>query len=166
MLLIDEIDRADDGFEAFLLEVLSDWQVSIPELGTIRAVHPPLVLLTSNRTRELGDALRRRCLYLHVDHPSFDKEVRIIRARCPEASGQLGAEVARFLAALRARRLIKPPGVAETLDFARALLILQQQSLQLEAVAQTMGCLLKDGRDLASVTRADLTALVSQAQQV
>jgi MoxR-like ATPase len=161
VLLIDEVDRADDGFEAFLLEVLSDWQVTIPELGTIRATHPPLVLLTSNRTRELGDALRRRCLYLYMDHPTFDKEVRIIRARCPEASGQLGQQVARFLAALRARRLIKPPGVAETLDFTRALVILGQQALQLEVVAQALGCLLKDGRDLDTVTRAELSTLLA-----
>jgi MoxR-like ATPase len=165
VLLVDEIDRADDGFEAFLLEVLSDWQVSIPELGTIRAAHPPFVLLTSNRTRELGDALRRRCLYLYIDHPSFDKEVRIIRTRCPEVSGQLSDQVGRFLAALRARRLVKPPGVAETLDFTRALLILRRQSLELEAVAHTLGCLLKDNRDLATVTGDDLHALVSRAQQ-
>jgi MoxR-like ATPase len=164
VLLIDEVDRADDGFEAFLLELLSDWQVSIPELGTLRAAHPPLVLLTSNRTRDLGDALRRRCLYLYIDHPGLDKEVRIIRARCPEASDRLGQEVGRFLAALRTRRLVKPPGVAETLDFARALVLLQQQSLQLEVVAGTLGCLLKDGRDLESVTDADLGALVAQAQ--
>jgi MoxR-like ATPase len=165
VLLIDEVDRADDGFEAFLLELLSDWQVTIPELGTLRAAHPPLVLLTSNRTRDLGDALRRRCLYLYIDHPGLDKEVRIIRARCPEASGRLGQEVGRFLAALRTRRLVKPPGVAETLDFARALVLLQQQSLQLEVVAGTLGCLLKDGRDLESVSGADLGALVAQAQE-
>ncbi len=165
VLLIDEVDRADDGFEAFLLEILSDWQVTIPELGTIRATHPPCVLLTSNRTRDLGDALRRRCLYLHVDHPGFDKEVRIIRSRCPDASGRLGAEVAGFVAALRARRLIKPPGVAETLDFVRAQLLLQSPSLQPEPTSQTLGCLLKDSRDLASLTSADLAALIEQARQ-
>jgi MoxR-like ATPase len=165
VLLIDEVDRADDAFEAFLLEVLSDWQVTIPELGTIRAAHPPLVLLTSNRTRELGDALRRRCLYLYIDHPSFGKEVQIIRRRIPEAPARLGQEIAAFLAGLRARRLIKPPGVAETLDFARALLLLRQPGLQPEVVAETLGCLLKDGRDLESLSREDLASLVAQAQQ-
>ncbi len=165
VLLIDEVDRADDAFEAFLLEVLSDWQVTIPELGTIRAAHPPLVLLTSNRTRELGDALRRRCLYLYIDHPSFEKEVQIIRRRCPEASPRLGREIAAFLASLRARRLIKPPGVAETLDFTRALLLLRQPALQPQVVAETLGCLLKDGRDLESVSSQELATLVAQAQQ-
>ena len=125
VLLIDEIDRADDGFEAFLLELLSDFQVTIPELGTIRAEHPPFVVLTSNRTRELGDALRRRCLYLYIEHPSLEKEVRIIRTRCPEARARLAPEVGRFLPALRARRLVKSPGVAETLDWTQALLTLQ-----------------------------------------
>jgi MoxR-like ATPase len=166
VLLIDEVDRADDEFEAFLLEVLSDWQVTIPELGPIRAVHPPTVLLTSNRTRELGDALRRRCLYLYIDHPSFEKEVRIIRSRCPDTPERLSQEIAGFVAALRARPLIKPPGVAETLDFTRALLILRRETLEPEVVAQTLLCLLKDGRDLETVTGADLTALVAQAQKV
>jgi MoxR-like ATPase len=165
VLLIDEVDRADDGFEAFLLELLSDWQVSIPELGTIRATHPPFVLLTSNRTRDLSDALRRRCLYLYIDHPALDKEVRIIRSRCPDASPRLGTEVAHFVAALRARDLIKPPGVAETLDFVRAQILLQQPTLQPDAAAQTLGCLLKDGRDLDALTPADLTTLVTRSQQ-
>jgi MoxR-like ATPase len=166
VLLIDEVDRADDGFEAFLLEVLSDFQVTIPELGTIRAAHPPHVVLTSNRTRELGDALRRRCLYLYIEHPSFEKEVRIIRTRCPEAPDRLSHEVGRFLAALRARRLVKPPGVAETLDWTRALLTLRQGSLELDVVAQTLGCLLKDRHDLETVTRAELTSLLAHARQV
>jgi len=165
VLLIDEVDRADDGFEAFLLEVLSDFQVTIPELGTIRAAHPPHVVLTSNRTRELGDALRRRCLYLYIEQPSFEKEVRIIRTRCPEAPDQLGQEVGRFLAALRGHPLIKPPGVSETLDWTRALVTLQQQSLEPEVVSQTLGCLLKDRHDLETVTRADLTSLVAQARE-
>jgi MoxR-like ATPase len=165
VLLIDEIDRADDGFEAFLLEVLSEFQVTIPELGPIRATHPPTVLLTSNRTRELGDALRRRCLYLYIEHPSFDKEVRIIASCCPQASPPLAAEVGRFVGALRARPLAKPPGVAETLDWTRALLLLEQRSLALDVVEQTLGCLLKDGRDLESVSRADLSALVAGARE-
>jgi MoxR-like ATPase len=165
VLLIDEIDRADDAFEAFLLEVLSDFQVTIPELGTITAAHRPHVVLTSNRTRELGDALRRRCLYLYIEQPSFEKEVRIIRARCPEAPERLGHQVGRFLAGLRARRLVKPPGVAETLDWTRALVSLRQRSLDVNVVAQTLGCLLKDRQDLETVTAADLGALVAEARE-
>src|SRR6185503_187632 len=107
VLLVDEIDRADDGFEAFLLELLSEFQVTIPELGTLRAEHPPYVVLTSNRTRELGDALRRRCLYLYMEHPSLEKEVRIIRTRWPQAPERLAREVGRFLQALRASELVK-----------------------------------------------------------
>ena len=163
MLLIDEIDRADDGFEAFLLEVLSDFQVTIPELGTIRAEHPPYVLLTSNRTRELGDALRRRCLYLYLDHPTLEREVRIIRARCPEAPGALPDQIARFLQGLRARSLVKPPGVAETLDFTRALLSLRQDALEPAVVSVTLGCLLKDRHDLESMSPAEVAALVASA---
>ena len=165
VLLIDEIDRADDGFEAFLLEVLSDFQVTIPELGTIKAEHPPYVLLTSNRTRELGDALRRRCLYLYLDHPTFEREVRIIRARCPDARGTLPEQIARFLQALRARSLVKPPGVAETLDFTRALRMLQQDSLEPEVVSQTLGCLLKDRHDLEAFSPADVAALVASSRE-
>jgi MoxR-like ATPase len=161
VLLIDEIDRADDGFEAFLLELLSEFQVTIPELGTIKAEWPPHVVLTSNRTRELGDALRRRCLYLYIDHPSVEREVRIIRARCPTADDRLAGEVARFLEALRGRRLVKPPGVAETLDFTRALLLLDQDGLDPEIVAQTLGCLLKDRSDLQAVPPAEIAALIA-----
>jgi MoxR-like ATPase len=164
VLLVDEIDRADDGFEAFLLELLSDFQVTIPEIGTIRAQHPPHVVLTSNRTRELGDALRRRCLYLYLDHPGLEREVRIIRARLPEAAGPLPEQIARFLKGLRARRLVKPPGVAETLDFTRALLSLRQQALEPDVVAQTLGCLLKDKHDLDTVTPSEIEALVAGAR--
>jgi MoxR-like ATPase len=164
VLLIDEIDRADDGFEAFLLEVLSDFQVTIPELGTIVAQHQPHVVLTSNRTRELGDALRRRCLYLYLDHPSLEREVRIIRARCPEAASALPEEIARFLQALRARRLVKPPGVAETLDFTRALTILRQGSLEADVVTQTLGCLLKDKHDLETITPSEIADMVARAR--
>src|SRR5262245_18733096 len=130
VLLVDEIDRADDGFEAFLLEVLSDFQVTIPELGTLRAEHVPYVILTSNRSREIGDALRRRCLYLYIEHPSFEKEVRIIRARVPEAGERLSQQIAHFLQALRGRRLLKAPGVAETIDWARALVRLHADRLE------------------------------------
>src|SRR5512134_1530024 len=165
VLLIDEIDRADDGFEAFLLELLSDFQVTIPELGTIRAEHPPHVVLTSNRTRELGDALRRRCLYLYIEHPDLEKEVRIIRTRRPEARPRLAREVGRFLRALRTRDLVKPPGVAETLDWTQALVTLRQDALSEDVVAQTLGCLLKDRADLQTVTAADVTALVAQARE-
>ena len=164
VLLIDEVDRADDGFEAFLLEVLSDFQVTIPELGTIRAEHPPHVVLTSNRSRELGDALRRRCLYLYIEHPSLEKEVRIIRTRYPVVRERLAREVGQFLQALRQRRLVKPPGVAETLDFTRALLILRSEALEPEDVFETLGCLLKDRHDLQAVNASEVASLVERAR--
>jgi MoxR-like ATPase len=165
VLLIDEVDRSDDGFEAFLLELLSDFQATIPELGTIRAEHPPYVVLTSNRTRELGDALRRRCLYLFMEHPSLEKEVRIIRTRWPKAQGRLARQVGRFLQALRARPLVKSPGVAETLDWTQALLSLRQESLEPEVVTQTLGCLLKDRHDLEALTPSEVASLVTLARE-
>jgi len=165
VLLVDEVDRADDGFEAFLLELLSDFQVTIPELGTIRAEHPPYVVLTSNRTRELGDALRRRCLYLYMEHPSLEKEVRIIRTRWPEAEERLAREVGRFLRGLRARPLVKSPGVAETLDWTQALVTLRQGSLEPDVVRQTLGCLLKDRHDLEALTPSDVASLVALARE-
>jgi MoxR-like ATPase len=164
VLLIDEVDRADDGFEAFLLELLSEFQVTIPELGTIRAEHPPHVVLTSNHTREIGDALRRRCLYLYIEHPSLEKEVRIIRSRVPQADARLAAEAGRFVQALRERPLVKPPGVAETLDWTAALVRLRVERLEPEVVGQTLGCLLKDRRDLAELDGSALETLVSQAR--
>ena len=163
VLLIDEIDRADDGFEAFLLEVLSDFQVTIPELGTIRAEHVPYVILTSNRTREIGDALRRRCLYLYVEHPSLEKEVRILRARVPEAGAALAEEIGRFLQALRRRRLSKAPGVAETIDWAQALLRLHREHLDRETVEETLGCILKDHHDLRELGPEELEADLAEA---
>jgi len=166
VLLIDEIDRADEGFEAFLLEVLSDFQVTIPELGTLTAEHVPHVILTSNRTREIGDALRRRCLYLYVEHPTVEKEVRVLRARVPGVGERLAEEIARFLHALRARRLSRTPGVAETLDWARALLTLHSDHLDLETVEHTLGCVLKDPHDLQEVRaegQAELAALLAAA---
>ncbi len=163
VLLVDEIDRADDGFEAFLLEVLSDFQVTIPELGTIEAEHVPYVVLTSNRTREIGDALRRRCLYLYIEHPSLEKEIRIIRARVPEASERLSEQIGRFLQALRGRQLLKAPGVAETIDWARALVRLHRDRLDPEIVRQTLGCLLKDRHDLADVGPDAIASLVEEA---
>ena len=163
VLLIDEIDRADDAFEAFLLEVLSDFQVTIPELGTLRAEHIPYVVLTSNRTREIGDALRRRCLYLYIEHPSLEKEVRILRTRVPGASARLAEEIGRFMQALRRRRLSKTPGVAETLDWAQALLLLHREHLDLETVEQTLGCVVKDHHDLRELGRNDLETVLAEA---
>lgn len=163
VLLVDEVDRADDGFEAFLLEVLSDFQVTVPELGTIEAVHVPYVVLTSNATREIGDALRRRCLYLFIEHPSLDKEVQIIRTKVPDASAQLANEIGRFMQALRAHPLRKVPGVAETIDWAQALVHLHRDHLDAETVADTLGCFLKDGQDLRETRNRELTSLVAVA---
>ncbi len=160
VLLIDEIDRADEGFEAFLLEILSDFQVTIPELGTIRATHRPFVVLTSNRTRELGDALRRRCLFLYIEHPPFDKEIEIIRAKVPGIEDRLAAEITRFVQELRGRRLMKPPGVAETLDWARALITLHRDRLDAETATETLGCLVKDRHDMLNLGGAEVGALV------
>jgi len=163
VLLIDEIDRADEAFEAFLLEVLSDFQVTIPELGTLRAEHVPHVVLTSNCTREIGDALRRRCLYLHLDHPSLEKEVRILRSRVPGASEALAQQIGRFVQALRARRLARAPGVAESIDWARALVHLHQDHLDGEVVRATLGCLVKDRHDLRDLHPAELDQLLAEA---
>jgi MoxR-like ATPase len=165
VLLIDEIDRADDGFEAFLLELLSDFQVTIPELGTVRAAHVPYVVLTSNRTREIGDALRRRCLYLWLDHPDLEKEVRIIAARVPQADAGLAREIARFVQALRRRRLAKVPGVAETIDWAQALVRLRREHLDDESVGETLGCLVKDRHDWADLSREELAPIVAAARE-
>jgi len=148
VLLIDEIDRADQEFEAFMLEIFSDWQVTIPEIGTIKATHPPHVILTSNRTRELSDALRRRCLYLWIDYPPFDKELRIVERKVPGINTRLAAEIARFMESLRRVRLSKVPGVAETLDWAQALAGLHAEHLDEEIVGETLGCILKDADDI------------------
>jgi MoxR-like ATPase len=148
VLLVDEVDRADEEFEAFMLEVFSDWQVTIPEIGTIKATHPPHVILTSNRTRELSDALRRRCLYLWIDYPSFDKEIRIVERKVPGINSRLAGQIARFMESLRAMRLAKVPGVAETLDWAQALTGLHADHLDETLVAETLGCLLKDADDI------------------
>ena len=165
VLLIDEIDRADDEFEAFLLEFLSDFAVTIPELGTIKASHVPYVVLTSNRTREIGDALRRRCLYLYIEHPSLEKEVRIIRSRVPEIDARLAAQVGRFVQALRTRDLTKPPGVAETLDWARALVSLHETALDADTVEETLGCVLKDQHDIGELDADAVARLVQEAGQ-
>ncbi len=155
VLLVDEVDRADDEFEAFLLEVLSTYQVSIPELGTIRASTPPFVVLTSNRTRELHDALKRRCLYHWIDPPGLEREVEIVRSRAPEVSAELARQVVGVVQQLRGRDdLEKPPGVAETLDWARALQHLGTRELDLESAARTLGALVKYREDADRVRQA------------
>jgi MoxR-like ATPase len=163
VLLIDEIDRADEGFEAFLLEVLSDFQITIPELGTIRAEHVPVVVLTSNRSREIGDALRRRCLYLYLEHPGFDKELRILRGKVPAVSEQLATAITRFVQRLRAQPLRKLPGVAETLDWAQALVRLHRDALDAETARATLGCLLKDEQDIKATGEERLAELLAYA---
>jgi MoxR-like ATPase len=163
VLLVDEIDRADDGFEAFLLELLSDFQITIPELGTIRAVHVPVVVLTSNRSREIGDALRRRCLYLYVEHPGFEKELRILRGKVPAVSEQLATTITRFVQKLRGQQLRKLPGVAETLDWAQALVRLHRDALDAETARATLGCLLKDERDIKATGADRLAELLAYA---
>ncbi len=164
VLLVDEIDRSDEEFEAFMLEVFSDWQVSIPEIGTLKATHPPYVVLTSNRTRELSDALRRRCLYLWIDYPDFDKEVRIVERKVPGINGRLAGEIARFMETLRRVRLTKVPGVAETLDWARALATLHADHLDEALVNETLGCVLKDADDMkrfrAEVARSGIASFL------
>jgi MoxR-like ATPase len=154
VLLIDEVDRADEEFEAFLLEVLSDFQVTIPELGTIRAIERPIVVLTSNRTRELSDALRRRCLYLWIDYPSLEKELRIVRARVPGLNERLAREITIFMQSVRRMKLMKTPGVAETLDWGAAIVTLHADALDETLVRETLGCLLKDEGDLRAVERS------------
>jgi MoxR-like ATPase len=154
LLLVDEVDRADDEFEAFLLEVLSTWQVSIPELGTVKAATPPVVVLTSNRTRELHDALKRRCLYHWIEHPGLERELRIVRSRAPEVSETLARQVVEVVQQLRGRDLTKPPGVAETLDWARALHHLGTAELDLESAATSLGALVKYREDADRVKQA------------
>ena len=150
VLLIDEIDRSDEEFEAFLLEVLSDFQVTIPEIGTIKATHRPHVVLTSNRSRDLSDALRRRCLYHWIDYPSLDKELEIVRAKVPEIGAVLSQRLTQIMQATRTMSLSKIPGVAETLDWANALVALKATDLNDEIIAETIGCFLKDENDIAS----------------
>jgi MoxR-like ATPase len=150
VLLIDEIDRGDEEFEAFLLEVLSDFQVSIPEIGTIAAIHRPHVVLTSNRSRDLSDALRRRCLYHWIDYPSLEKELEIVRARVPAIGEELSQRITTVIQSTRTMGLSKIPGVAETLDWARALVTLQATELNDEIIAETIGCFLKDETDIAT----------------
>jgi len=151
VLLIDELDRADEEFEAFLLELLSDWQITIPEIGTVRAEQPPVVVITSNRTREIHDALKRRCLYFWIDYPSFEKEIQIVRARIPDAPERLTRQIVAFVQELRRLDLYKLPGVAETLDWTAALLALDQTELDAAVIDETLGVLLKYQDDVLKV---------------
>jgi MoxR-like ATPase len=164
VLLIDEIDRADDEFEAFLLEVLSDFQITVPEIGTISAARRPLVILTSNRTRELHDALKRRALFHWIDHPSLEREVEIVRLRVPGVPERLAVQAAAFVQGLRARDLAKPPGVAETIDWANALAALGNRELDPELVESTLGSVLKHHEDLQGIRGAALADLLEEAR--
>ena len=164
VLLIDEIDRADDEFEAFLLEVLSDFQITIPEIGTISAARRPAVILTSNRTRELHDALKRRCLFHWITHPSLEREVEIVRLRVPGVSERLAAEAAAFVAGLRDLDLAKAPGVAETIDWTQALVALGCEELDATVVEQTLGAVLKHHEDLELLRDETMLALLGQAR--
>jgi MoxR-like ATPase len=161
VLLIDEVDRSDDEFEAFLLEILSDFAVTIPELGTVRAERPPVAILTSNRTREVHDALKRRCLYHYIEHPSFDREVEIVRLRVPDAEERLARQVAAATEKMRTMDLYKPPGVAETLDWTEALVALGARELDEQLVEATLGSVLKYREDQQRAANAGLAALVS-----
>jgi MoxR-like ATPase len=163
VLLVDEVDRADDEFEAFLLEILSDYQVTVPELGTFKAEIPPLCVVTSNRTRDVHDALKRRCLYHWVEHPDFEREVRIVALKAPEVPATLARQVAAATEALRGMGLYKPPGVAETLDWAQALALLGEVSLDADGVSHTLGTVLKYREDQDRVRNAGLDELVERA---
>jgi len=163
VLLIDEVDRADEAFEAYLLELLSDFQITVPELGTIKAKHPPHVILTSNRSRELSDALRRRCFYHWIDYPSFEKEMRIVRRKLPGTEESLARQVVRLVQAVRELELAKPPGVAETLDCTEAATALGKNRLDVETVEQTLGCLVKSMEDTATIKAAGIVNLIAQA---
>jgi MoxR-like ATPase len=164
VLLIDELDRTDEPFEAFLLEALSDFQVTIPELGTIKAPEPPIVVITSNRTREVHDALKRRCLYHWVDYPNMSRELAILRARAPEAQETLSREVVAFVQRLRTEDLFKKPGVAETIDWAKCLVALDVLALDPQTVSDTLGALLKYQDDIARWQTSDVRKLIDEAR--
>ncbi|HVB90056.1 MAG TPA: MoxR family ATPase, partial [Beijerinckiaceae bacterium] len=164
VLLIDELDRTDEAFEAFLLEILSDFQVTIPELGTVRAEHPPVVVITSNRTREIHDALKRRCLYHWVDYPDAAREIAIVRARAPEAPAALTQEIVAFVQRLRKEDLFKQPGVAETLDWASALVELDAVALDPAQVSDTLGVLLKYQDDIARMQGSKTQEIIESVQ--
>ncbi len=162
VLLIDEVDRADEEFEAFLLEVLSEFQVTIPEIGTIKALNRPLVILTSNRSRDLSDALRRRCLYLWIDYPDLDKELRIVRAKVPGIEAGLARQVVRFVERAREIGLEKAPGISETLDWATAMTVLHIDHLDHNTIEQTLGALVKDADDLERFRREAIDEIMSK----
>ncbi|HLK53856.1 MAG TPA: MoxR family ATPase [Candidatus Angelobacter sp.] len=162
VLLIDEVDRADEAFEAFLLELLSDFQISIPELGTVKAKHPPLVILTSNRSRELGDALKRRCLYHWIEYPSMEKEMKIVAARLPGIAKEFEKQIVAFVQAVRRLNLMKAPGIAETLDWAQALMALGRTGLDAESVEDTLGCLSKSKEDSARIKAAGIEKMLTE----
>ena len=164
ILLIDELDRTDEPFEAFLLEALSDFQVTIPEMGTVKAAEPPIVILTSNRTREVHDALKRRCLYHWVDYPNFEREMEIIAARAPEAQETLSREVVAFVQKLRAEDLFKKPGVAETIDWAKCLVALDAVQLSPQVIADTLGALLKYQDDIQKMEGSETKRILDQAK--
>jgi MoxR-like ATPase len=164
-LIIDEVDRADDEFEAFLLEVLADYSVTVPELGTFRAEQPPVVLLTSNRTRDVHDALKRRCLYHWVEHPDFEREVAIVRLKAPEAAERLTRQVTAAVQIVRELGLYKTPGVAETIDWAQALAALGHSELSEAAIEHTLGVILKYREDVERVSGGDLGSLVEEARR-
>ena len=165
ILLIDELDRTDEPFEAYLLEALSDFQVTIPELGTIKAPEPPIVIITSNRTREVHDALKRRCLYHWVDYPSFGREIEILSAKAPEVAKKLSREVVAFVQHLRTEDLFKKPGVAETIDWAKCLLALDVVSLSPEVISDTLGAILKYQDDIAKLQGSEAKRILDEARQ-
>ncbi|MFD0858110.1 AAA family ATPase [Roseovarius aquimarinus] len=164
VLLIDELDRTDAPFEAFLLEALGDYQVTLPELGTIKAAVPPIVILTSNRTREVHDALKRRCLYAWVDYPDFEREAEILAARVPDLPQKLSREVVAFVQSLRTEDLFKKPGVAETIDWAKCLLALDAVALSPQVIADTLGALLKYQDDIARLNNSEASRILSEAR--
>jgi MoxR-like ATPase len=164
VLLVDEIDRSDEEFEAFLLEVLSDFQITIPEIGTIKTQRPPFVVITSNRTREIHDALKRRCLYFWIDYPSFEKEFEIVQAKVPEAPEKLARQITAFIQELRQVDLYKIPGVAETLDWTSALVTLDQKALDPNVVEETLGVILKYHDDIEKVNNDHVKAIMERVQ--
>ncbi|HEX9163100.1 MAG TPA: MoxR family ATPase [Thermoanaerobaculia bacterium] len=164
VLLIDELDRSDEEFEAFLLEILSDFQITIPEIGTIKAVHPPVVVLTSNRTREVHDALKRRCLYFWIDYPTFESELKIVQAKVPEAPAQLAHQVTAFIQELRQAELYKVPGIAETLEWTAALVALDRDFLDQSVIEETLGVVLKYQDDVEKVRGEAVTSMLNRVR--
>ena len=164
VLLIDELDRADEAFEGFLLELLSDFQITIPEIGTYTAKHPPIVLITSNRTREIHDALKRRCLYHWVDYPDYQKELQVVTTRLPDAPRRLAEQVTGFIQELRETELFKIPGVSETIDWATALMALNQTALEPQVIEDTLGIMLKYEEDIALIRGEPIRSLLERSQ--